>query len=141
MKTRRFYFFGRPIPVTIVTLFVLSITAWNGFRAWVAVADWDILLHYDGNPVYTAASGLIWLIAGCVLVDGLLNRRVYAWRATLIVSMIYMIWYWTDRLFIQVSPSSNLIFSAVTSVIIFIAFAVFLFWPSSRAYFMRRNHE
>ena len=141
MNTRRSFFLRRPIPVTIVTLFVLSITAWNGFRAWVAIADRDILLRYDGKPVYTAASGLIWFMAGCVLVDGLLNRKVYAWRATVLVSMIYMIWYWIDRLFIQVSPSNNLMFSAVTSVIIFIAFAIFLFWPSSRAFFTRRDHE
>jgi len=110
-------------------------------RAWVAIADWNILLRFDGSPAYLLASGLVWFITGCALLGGILVRRRFIWHMLLVDSMIYMIWYWVDRLFIQVSPANNADFSAAASAIIFLAFSAFLFWPSSRVFFTRRHHE
>lgn len=135
MKTSRH---PLPLSVTIVALFVLFITVWNGIRTWVAIADWNLILRYGGNPVYVAASGLLWCIAGLFLFWSLTSRRDRAWHAALLLSALYLIWYWVDRLFLQVSPSNNIPFSVAASIVIFGVFIGFLFWPSSRAIFTRR---
>ena len=141
MKNLSRYLAARPLPVTIVSISVLCITAWNGIRAVEAIVTWNLLVRFDGDPVYILASGLLWLIAGLILLAGIADGRTFAWRAALVLSVLYMFWYWFDRLAIQVSPAANWMFSAVVSTIVFALFNVFLFWPSSRAFFRRRTHE
>lgn len=141
MNMTRAYYADRPLPVTIVILFVLCITAWNGLRAFTAIINWDILFRFNGKPEYIFASGLIWVIAGLVLFIALANRKRFALHIGLILSIIYLIWYWLDRLVLQASPASNIIFSAVVSAILFIIFNALLFWPSSRSFFTRRPNE
>ena len=132
---------ARPLPVTIVSIFVLCITAWNGIRAAEAIVNWNLLLRFDGDPVYILATGLFWFIAGLILLASIPAGTAFAWRAALALSVLYMFWYWLDRLAIQASPAGNWMFSAAVSITIFVLFSVFLFWPSSRAFFRRRTHE
>ena len=135
MNALRAYFADRPLPVTIAAVFVLCMTAWNGLRAFVAIMDWDILSRFNGNPSYILTSGLAWFIAGLALIVGLSNRKKFALHAGLILSIIYIIYYWLDRLALQASPASNVTFSVIVSIILFAVFNALLFWPSSRAFF------
>jgi len=132
---------GRPLAVTFMSIFVLCITAWNGIRVWAAISAWNTLARFNGAPAYLLGSGLVWFITGLVLSFSLLTGKRFAWGAMLILSVIYMIWYWVDRLALQASPAANSAFSAAVSLIVFAVITAILFWPSSRTFFTRRSHE
>jgi hypothetical protein len=125
----------RPMPVTIASVFVLSITAWSGIRACRALIDWDVLSRFNGNPVYIFLTGLAWFIGGLVLFLIIFYRQPSSLYAGSILSMIYMLWYWFDRTVIQSSPTSNIIFSVIASIVLLVIFNAVLFWPSSQAFF------
>lgn len=141
MKTNRQYLTIQHLPVTIVAVFVLFITAWNAIRTYTAIANWDVLSRLGSNPAYLLASGLVWTIAGLGLYDTLAKGKRTALQAGSALSLLYVIWYWLDRLIIQVSPAGNVEFSAVVSGITLVIFNILLYWPSSRAFFSRRQDE
>jgi hypothetical protein len=141
MKNMQQYFTNHPFPVTIVAVFVLFITAWNAIRAYTAIANWDVLFGFDNKPAYVFASGLAWTIAGLVLYINLVKGKRLASRAGLTLSVLYAIWYWLDRLIIQASPAGNAEFSAVVSGVTLVIFNILLYWPSSQAFFTRRQDE
>jgi len=124
-----------PWPVTIVLLFVLSITAWHGLRAWTTFANWELLSRFRANPIYTFATGIIWLVIGGVLFVILWKGNRIAPAFGLTASILYALWYWVDRLAIQTSPTTNIPFSIVIFIIGLVIFNLNLFWPSSRAFF------
>jgi len=137
----------RPLPVTITSVFVLCITVWNGIRAWTAVANWEPLSRFRANPIYIFATGILWVIVGSALIITLLKGsriphilRVLRGRDVipacgLVLSITYVLWYWVDRLAIQVFPATNVTFSIVVSIVGLVIFNTNLFWPSSRAFF------
>jgi hypothetical protein len=135
MNTIKEYFTRLPLFVTIASLFVLCITTWIAIRVCATLINWDVLSRFNGNPAYIFATGLVWVIAGLALLVMLVNGEQFALRVGLILSMVYIIWYWFDRLVIQVSPTDNVTFSIVSSVIVFAIFNIILFWPSSRGFF------
>src|SRR5262249_1700026 len=126
----------RPWPVTILLVFVLCMTAWNGIRAWTAVIDWELLSHFRANPIYIFVTGITWLILGILLIFILLKagRLPYghyiAPTCGLVLSILYVFWYWIDRLALQPSPEPNIAFSIVVSIVSLLIFDINLFWPS-----------
>ena len=131
----------RPLSVTIASVFVLCITVWSGIRAWMAVVNWELLLRFRANPIYIFATGIIWVINGIALIAILLKgSRIpcghYVTPACgLVLSIAYVLWYWVDRLAVQVFPATNITFSIVVSIVGLVIFNINLFWPSSRAFF------
>jgi uncharacterized membrane protein len=110
-------------------------TAWNAIRAWTTVIDWELLSHFRANPIYIFATGIIWLTLGIALIFLLLKGNRLAPACGLILSTLYVLWYWIDRLTFQPSPEPNIIFSIVVSIVGLLIFNANLFWPSSRAFF------
>src|SRR5690348_6496641 len=98
MKNLTRYFSSRPLPVTIASIFVLCMTAWEGLRAAVALADWETLAGLDANPAYVFITGLAGLLAGLALLAAFVTGKTYSPQAGLTLSMLYIIWYWVDRL-------------------------------------------
>jgi hypothetical protein len=126
---------ARPWPVTIGLVFVLCMTTWNGIRAWTVIANWDLLSRFRANPIYTFVTGIICLILGIAFMIILLKGSRVTPACGLVLSILYVLWYWIDRLTIQLSPESNITFSIVVSIVGLVIFNIFLFWPSSRAFF------
>ncbi len=134
----------RPLPVTILAVFVLCITSWNGIRVFSAIASWQVLREFGANPVYISGTGLFWALAGFWLFWLLWEGRQAGFRAGLGAAVLYLVWYWLDRLVIQPSPATNAVFSAIVSVILCAIFTLGLLLPSSRAFFRhdpRRQNE
>ena len=129
------YPFPYPWAVTIVLVFVLFITTWNGIRAWTAVTDWELLSRFRANPIYTFTTGITWLVLGIGLGVTLLRGSRIAPACGLFLSLLYVLWYWVDRLAIQASPTTNIPFSIIGSTVGLLIFNIILFWPSSQAFF------
>jgi hypothetical protein len=129
------YLFPIPRSVTILLFFVLSITVWDGIRAWTALANWEIISRFHGNPFYIFATGSIWFILGIVLLLLIFKGSRHTLLFGLVFSILYALWYWFDRLFIQVVPTPDLTFSITVTLITLAIFNGILFWPSSQAFF------
>lgn len=124
-----------PANVTILAVFVLCITAWNGLRAYSTIANWQILREFGAIPAYSLVIGLVWALTGLWLFRALWEGQRYALRAGLASAGLYFLWYWFDRLTIQPSPAPNLLFSVVFSTLLLIIFIIVLGLPASRAFF------
>ena len=124
-----------PITVTILSVFVLFITLWNGIRAYSAIANWQVLKEFGANPMYILATGLFWAAAGLWLFRAFWEGHHYAVRAGLGAAGLYTLWYWCDRLILQPSPAPNTLFSVVVSAVFLAFFIITLSIPASKGFF------
>ncbi len=124
----------RPASVTILALFVLSLSAWNGLRLGSAIATWKILAEYGAQPLYIATSGGFWLIAGILLFGGLWRGIAWARKMAYITAAGYTSWYWCDRLFMQ-TPHANWPFALAVTIILLSFTLITLLQRGSIVYF------
>ena len=111
----------RPLAVTLLALLVLTFTVMNAVRFGAALAFWDILLQYAPRPgpIYVAASGLIWALAGLPLCWGLWTGRRWAQLASALALGLFTAYYWTDRQLFQ-SVRANGLFALVVNLVLLI---------------------
>jgi hypothetical protein len=97
----------RPFSVTILTLVVLIFTSLNTFRACTAINTWDFLTTLQPNvPIfYFVITGSIWGLAGLILTGGFISKKRWTLNTARIVVVLYMFYYWLDRLVIAESTS------------------------------------
>jgi len=114
-----------PLRVTLLYLLVLTMTAWNGLRAWTSIAWQGVLNEFSAHPspIVTAVSGGVWMVFGIILVWGVWQKR--PWTANLLVGTAagYSVWYWIERLVWQ-NPHPNWLFAVIVNLagIVFILF-------------------
>ncbi len=121
----------RDVNVTILIVFVLCFTFWYGLRIYSSLVNWQILLEFGANPVYILATGLLWFLTGLGLLILLWKKHVRTIRAGLLAAVLYISWYWLDRLIIQVSPEPNVLFSAVFSSVLLVIYSFILITSAS----------
>jgi hypothetical protein len=112
-------FSQRPFGVTLLLWMVLSLSAWGAIRSFAALRWWDVLYEFNASlsSLYLLATGVVWGLAGIVLLWSLWSGRAWS-RAAIIVSiLIWLAEYWIERLFFQ-SPRANLPFAVVLSVLL-----------------------
>jgi hypothetical protein len=112
----------------MLSAIVLFFSLWSMLRAGQALADWQVLVEYGAPAAYLLISGLVWSLAGLGLLTALFRGWLQTRRAGIVISVLYWVWYWADRLFIQQSPTPNIFFSAVFSVL-FLAVVILLWLP------------
>ena len=125
----------QPLTVTILAIFVLFITFWNGLRIYSAIANWQVLKEFGANPVYLLATGLFWTMAGLWLFRTIREGHHYAIRAGLTTAGLYTLWYWCDRLIFQPAPAPNILFSIIVSAVFLALFIIILSIPASKGFF------
>ncbi len=92
----------RPWSVTLLMAIVLIITAINLIRLVLSVRYWNFLSTRSGiSPIYLAATGLVWSIAGIFLVWGLWKAKTWAPRLMQAVTLTYALYYWLDHIFLM----------------------------------------
>jgi hypothetical protein len=121
----------RPFSVTLLVLLVLIVAVFNLIRMLQTLTGWEFLTELmQISPVYLAASGLIWGVAGLLL-------AIWTWlgarRASRLIRLaipMYSLYYWLDRLFLSGYPERNVNwpFSAGVNLLIFL----WSYWILSR---------
>ena len=131
-----------PTAVTILTLFVLSLTAWNGLRLSQAITFWDTLVKYStrGGPVYIAASGAFWLVVGLVMLWGIWRRQRWTRIMAFAAAAGYTAWFWCDWFFLQF-PRPDWPFAAGVTAGLMVFFCILLIDHQVVEYFQRGIHE
>jgi len=125
----------QPVTVTILAVFVLSITAWNAIRAYGALVNWQVLIEFGANPIYILVDGIFWALGGLWLFRVLWEGHHHGIRFGIAGASIYFLRYWFDRLFFQPAPAPNTIFSLIISTILLLIFCITLELPNSKAFF------
>lgn len=118
----------------ILSAIVFLFSLWNILRTARALLDWQILVEYGAPAAYILGSGLVWSLAGLGLLAALLSEWRYTRRAGIALSVLYWVWYWADRLFIQQSPAPNLLFSAIISMMALLAILPIWLLPDTKDY-------
>jgi hypothetical protein len=132
----------RPRGVTFLTLFVLSFSAWNCYRLVQAIHLREIFLAYAarGGYLYPAVSGGFWLIVGLIVAWGLWRGASWGQKAAASAAAAYGVWYWCDRLIVQI-PRPDWKFALGVTVVLMAAFYVDLFDPQVLEYIKKRTQR
>ena len=133
-----------PLGVTLLLAGVLSLTASNGVRFGAALASREALGRFAPSPapLYIAITGLIWLLTGLPLIWGLWFGSPWARRATLLVTILYMLYYWLDRLAFQYPlRRANWPFSLALTLFWLIFTLITLLSPGSLTFFKQREQH
>ena len=118
----------------ILSAIVFLFSLWNILRTARALLDWQVLVEYGAPAAYILGSGLVWSVAGLGLLAALFSEWRHTRRAGIAFSVLYWVWYWADRLFIQQSPAPNLLFSAIISVMLLLAILPIWLLPDTEDY-------
>jgi hypothetical protein len=132
----------RPFRVTILVVIGVITAIGNGLRLCEALFFWRVLEEYNAYPLYVAISGGFWLIASVFITIGIIQGRTWAWAGTIGCVIVYWLWYWFDRLVLQVAHA-NWPF-AIANTLLFVGFcALILFNSKTNAYFIKHetSHE
>jgi hypothetical protein len=131
----------RPIGVTILILVVLIFTSLNALRMITAIRTWDFLVDSPvGVPViYLVITGAIWMGIGLPLVFGLLTGRKWSPIMVQIAIILYICYYWFDRLLI--ADRSAIAGRWQFTLGLTIMLLIFTFWtltrPQSKVFFKK----
>lgn len=124
----------RPWGVTILTLFVLTITCLNLLRLLLSLAQWQFLRSLPGvSPLYLALTGFVWACLGMILLWGLVRRLPWAPRGVRWGALLYALYTWLDRVFATDwlktgAPPENTLFTACLTILLLAV----VFWILSR---------
>jgi len=131
---------NRPFSIKLLAIYALLMAFWNGLRLMQGVIFWPSFQAYNLRPapIYIVISGGFWMIIGLIDSWGLWERKVWSWSITVIITISYGLWYWSDRLIFQ-KPHANWPFAlGATFILISTAFS-FLFSPRTRQSFKERH--
>lgn len=111
----------RPFGVTLLLWMVLSLSVWGAVRLSAALRWWDVLTGFDArlSPLYLSITGAGWVVAGGVLLYGMLSGKTWTRPAIPTYVLLWLIEYWIERIFFQ-SSRANLPFALTCSVIILV---------------------
>lgn len=126
----------RPFSVTLLALGVLIIAGIHWVRFSEAIAQRNFLLEIAPNLFpYLLSSGLIWGTLWLLLAWGLWLGKRWARRGTLIVTPIYGLYYWLDRLLLRRNNLYDIPFWLATTLLVLLFIFGVLTRPKVRDFF------
>ena len=131
----------RPFSVTLLLWMVLSLSAWGAIRLFAAWRWWDVLYEFKASlsPLYLSITGVIWGVAGVVLLWSIWSGKAWSRMAILASVLLWLAEYWIERLFFQ-SPRANLPFALILSALLLaVTFASIL--NRNTKYFFTKSEE
>ena len=126
----------RPFVVTLFSLLVLLLAAWNAFQVWNAFQQYDFMRRLDlaTEAGLLIVSGLTWTIGFGLAAWGLWRMRAWGRTWMLIAIVVYQAQHWIMRLAL-VRSSDEVIRRPADMVLSLLSIAVvwsFLFIPKIR---------
>ena len=110
--------------------------AGNILRLVETVLFWMILAEYGAQPLYIAATGAFWVVAGILIAWSLWQGKTWGWIAALVGSIGYTAWYWFDRLILQ-KPHANWPFILAANVVVLLLIITILFSNGTKKFLKR----
>ena len=136
-------FSQRPFSVTLLLWMVLSLSAWGAIRSFAALRWWDVLYEFNASltPLDLLITGVLWGIAGVVLLWSIWIGKAWSRIAILISILLWLAEYWIERLFFE-TPRSNLPFALILSILLLVVALVTTLNKHTRNFYLRsEEHE
>ena len=130
-----------PAGVTLIACGVLTIAGFHLIRCLQAALQWRFLATLlPGLPLYQGLSGLFWAAARLPLAWGLWRGAPWAARWMRRATVIYVLYYWLDRLILRTGlEHADLPFTLILTILL----ASFVLWGLSttqfRLHFLERK--
>jgi hypothetical protein len=124
-----------PASVTILAVLVLLLTFWYAIRIYSTIVNWQVLIEFEAIPAYILGTGIFWALVGAGLFIIFWRGITYAAPVGTAAAAGHFLWYWFDRLVMQLSPAPNEMFSLIVSTLFMAAFIIVLNIPASRSFF------
>jgi hypothetical protein len=134
----------RPVTVTILALLVLTLAVTNLIRFWAAIQNWETLAAIGVSPGawYFALTGLVWGLLGGWLFWIVWRGRPGCKKAIMVLSGIYFIYYWLDRLaFRNHIPLQSMPLTAGFGILVVFYMVFTLLLPSNQEFFSRKHER
>jgi hypothetical protein len=131
-----------PVTVTIFAILVLIIAVTNLIRLWAAIQYWETLVNIgvSPGPMFIALTGLTWSLVGFYLVWMVWTGHPGSRIAIIVVSSLYLVYYWLDRLVFQSHfPQQNTPFITGVSILVVFYMIITLLLPSNQEFFSRKH--
>jgi len=133
----------RPFGVTLLLWMVLIQSAWSAVRFLAALRWWSVLNEFEANlsPLYLSITGAGWVVAGGVLLSGILRRKKWTPPAIVASILVWLIEYWIERVIFQ-SSRANLPFALTFSILVATVGWILAVLPRTKSYFAKsEEHE
>lgn len=101
----------------------------------------DTLVTYaiQPGPFYICLTGAIWTILGLVLLFGFIRGANWTRVSVLVSGIVYFIWFWIDRLFVQPMLRANWPFDLLISTVLLGFTIAVVLDPYNQKYFLKRD--
>ena len=93
---------GRPSGITVLSFLYFLISLFYLLKLSQVLLQWSSLenLPLTISPFYLAGVSLVWWISGTILAGGLWKGKRWASPAVMILSLLYALVFWADRIWI-----------------------------------------
>jgi len=122
---------------------VLILSVLGAVRFFAALRWWDVLNEFEASlsPLYLSITGAGWVVAGGVLLSGILRRKKWMPKAIIASISVWLIEYWVERVFFQ-SSRANLPFALMLSILAIVITWILAVLPGTKYYFVKsEEHE
>jgi len=117
---------------------VLILSVLGAVRFFAALRWWDVLNEFEASlsPLYLSITGAGWVVAGGVLLSGILRRKKWMPEAIVASISVWLIEYWVERVFFQ-SSRANLPFALMLSILAIVITWILAVLPGTKYYFVK----
>lgn len=91
----------RPLRITFLSLLAILVAAWYALRLLAANHFADTLHQYHAHPLYLGVTGFLGMATASAVAWGLWRGTTWGWWTALAASIIFPVFYWGDRYFLQ----------------------------------------
>ncbi len=131
----------RPFSVNLLIASVVLLALYNLVRLLTALEQWRFLKRRTPPFVapYIALTGLFWTVVFSAMAINLLFALKWARFSTAAGIVVYLLYYWADRLLFSAQPRSNTLFMLVFAGLYFFFTILILNLPAGQKFFRRRK--
>lgn len=92
----------RPTGIKVLSIFLFLVSLFYLLKLSQVLLQWPSLeeLPLTITPFYLAADSSIWLVSGILMVWGLWKGKCWSRTATQVLSLVYSLAFWADRIWI-----------------------------------------
>ena len=128
----------RPFVIILILIIENMFVLWSILSLISTIQNWNMLVEYTSFPLYFLISRGLWLFLMAIITVGVWMRKKWAWLGTIIGFLIYGLWYWSNRIFVQTNHA-NWPFSTGFTIFLLLVFPFLFFNQKTRYYFFARK--
>ncbi len=122
--------YGRWATRALAIAFWIVLALLGGVRLWqsLALRPWLFKLNVQPGPLYLTITGAAQLLAAGLALAAYLSKRTWAAWPVRLLTLLWMLGFWIDRIWIAVSPAAQVNNAFVA---VFLALWLLIIWAAT----------